>query len=778
MTVARALALLAALIHLVPFASSQPATQTVRGVVLDRDTQAPLVGATVILADSDPLLGTATDAEGRFVLRGVPLGRQTFRIQYIGYASAERSNVLIGASQESVLEILLSEEVVSGAEVVARASRQGQAQDDMATVSARSFSVEQARRYAGALDDPARLAASFAGVVSSGSGVQDNALAIRGNAPKGVLWRLEGVPIPNPNHFAGLSVAGGGGVTLFSGRLLSNSDVFTGAFPAEYGNALSGVFDMRFRTGNPATREHSIQVGALGVEVASEGPVQLGAPSTYVMNYRYSTIGLLQPLLPTESQIRYQDLSFKMAVPTRRMGRFELWGIGGIDRQSETETPDPTEWEYAFSDRTRYDLDLAVGAGGLSHHLVLGRRTYLRSTAAVTANRTHIDQRFLADSGVLQPDLQLDNLDTRVVLGTTLHHKISPRFVQRAGAQVQTIAYDVDLQAAPRRNPPLEVIAQESGNVLLFEGFAQSRISPTASVDLTLGLHGQHLSLTGATALEPRLGARWAVTPRQSVSLGYGLHSQAEDPRIYLAETGASSRANLDLGFTRAHHLVLGTSRQLSETVRVGLEGYLQRLVDVPVIADSSFSLLNVRQDWTFNDALVNQGQGENLGLELTVERAQQDGLYGLLTASLFRSRYQGGDAIWRPTRFDQGFMLNVLAGQEIRLSDRQLVGVNVRIAALGGERYSPADLDRSRMQEEVVTNETSPFSEQRPAIGLLDVTVTYRVDRRLSHVVTLQLKNALSAKDTWLDYNFQQSTVEEIREGFPLPVLSYTLEL
>ncbi|HIL56283.1 MAG TPA: carboxypeptidase-like regulatory domain-containing protein, partial [Rhodothermales bacterium] len=497
------LRLVAPLLLLLAAPALAQSTQTVRGTVLDADSRAPLPGATVTVLHSDPLIGAASDADGRFALARVPLGRHTLEVRFLGYATRRVPNVLVRAGHETVLEIALTEQPLEGEGVVVQAeAREGRALDDMATVSARSFSVEEARRYAGAVDDPARLAAAFAGVATSGSGVQDNALAIRGNAPKGVGWRLEGVPIPTPSHFAGLTVAGGGGLTLFSGRLLADSDAFTGAFPAEYGDALAGVFDMRFRTGNPSTREHAVQLGVIGLEVASEGPIRAGSDATYLANYRYSTLGLLLPLLPTEGGITYQDLAFKVAVPTRRAGRFEVWGLGGLDAQTQPENRDSTTWEYEQWDRMRTALDLGVGAGGVSHHLVLGSRTYLRST------------------------------DARPVLGCTVHHKWNARHRLRAGVLAQRLLYDLDLHSAPGEGAPLAPLAESAGASTLVEAFAQSRVTPAQGVDLTAGLHAQHLALTGATAIEPRAGLRLALSDRQSVTLGYGLHSQTEPLRL------------------------------------------------------------------------------------------------------------------------------------------------------------------------------------------------------------------------------------------------------
>ncbi|MEM9998082.1 MAG: TonB-dependent receptor, partial [Bacteroidota bacterium] len=570
-------------------------TQTLRGVVLDRDTRTPLPGANVVVVDSEPFLGTATDANGRFVLPSVPLGRLALQVSYLGYTPRVLPNVLIRAAQETVLEIALAEQVVEGSEVVVVAeARDGQPLDDFAVTSARSFSVEEAQRYAGAVDDPARLIAAFPGVATSGSGTQDNAVTIRGNAPKGVGWRLEGVPIPTPSHFAGLIVAGGGGVTLFSGRLLSDSDVFTGAFPAEYGNALGGVFDMRFRTGNPATREHTAQVGVLGVEAASEGPYRRGSAATYLVNYRYSTLGLLMPLLPTEGSITYQDLSFKLAFPTRQFGRFEVWGIGGLDGQTDVANTDSTEWTYEFQDRTRAELDLGVGAGGVTHHLTLGSDAYLRTSAAVTAQHTDWTQRRLDDALTLQPELSLRSTDGRVILGSVLTRKFGARHLNRTGVMAQGLFYDLDVRSATDNQPPLVPVAVGDGQSLLVQAFTQSRLTPVVGLDINLGVHVQHLALTGATSVEPRLGVTWAFAAGQSLNMAYGLHSQAEDLRIYLAQVPDGTQPNQDLGFARAHHLVLGYRRALGDASSLQIEGYAQRLFDVPVIADSSFSLLNL----------------------------------------------------------------------------------------------------------------------------------------------------------------------------------------
>lgn len=761
--------------------AQQPTTQTIRGQVVDYDAQLPLPGANIVLPNTDPLIGTTTDVDGWFVLPDVPLGRHDVQISFIGYEPVILPQVLVTAGKEVVLHVPLQEQVLAGEEIVVMPDVQkDRALNNLATLSARSFSVEETRRYAGGLDDPARMASAFAGVATS-SGVQDNALIIRGNAPKGILWRLEGVEIPSPNHFANLSVAGGGGLTLFSSQLLADSDFFTGAFPAEYGNALAGVFDMNFRTGNRTRREHTLQVGVLGLEAASEGPFVQDKPATYLFNYRYSTLGLLLPLLPTEDIATYQDLSFKLSFPTRRHGRVEAWGIGGLDRQSMTATEDPAEWEYEVWDRLEGDLRLGVGAAGVSHDLVLGRSSYLRSTAAVTINRTRLDQQRLGDDLVLHNDLFLDNTDGRFILHSLLNHKFSARHTNRSGVSVHRLFYDLTLRAALENEQPPASIADGNGSSTLFQFYTQSKLDLSARLSLNLGVHGQHFALTGRTVLEPRTGVRWQVQDRRALSLGYGLHSQIEDLRIYFVHPSTEaghSGPNEQLDFTKAHHLVLGYDQTLGPAARLNVETYYQYLYDVPVIADSSYSLLNFEQDFTFNAALENTGAGENYGVELTLERFLRDGYYYLLTGSIFRSRYRGGDGVWRSTRFDRRYSANALFGKEFTVGRDDLLGVNGRLIFMGGERRSPVDEATSLMREEVVYDEQHAFADQAPTVFVLDLTVTYRRNHaRLSEVWALQVKNVLGEQEEVFDYNFATQQVETVEEGFPLPVLSYKIE-
>lgn len=257
-------------------------TQTIRGTVLDEEIKLPLMGANIVLLSATEFTGTVTDMNGSFELKDVPVGRHEIQLSYMGYESRTLSNLLVNASKQLVLNIGLQESVVrmKAVEITAKEEK-NRAQNDLALVSARGFSVEETQRYAGSFDDPGRMAQSYAGVAAGDDG--SNELVVRGNSPRGVLWKMEGMEIPNPNHFSEQG-SGGGAISMLKGGMMANSDFYTGAFPAEYGNAASGVFDINLRKGNNQKREYAAQIGLLGVEGAMEGPFKPGYEGSYLVN--------------------------------------------------------------------------------------------------------------------------------------------------------------------------------------------------------------------------------------------------------------------------------------------------------------------------------------------------------------------------------------------------------------------------------------------------------------------------------------------------------------
>lgn len=753
--------------------------QNIKGNVFDIESNSPLIGANVVIMDLNHKPGSSTDADGNFKMEKVPVGRYNIQVSYMGYETKIVSEVLVTSSKEVVLNTGLKQALTQMNEVLVTVSKD-KPLNTMASVSARSFTVEETRRYAGGMDDPARMASAFAGVAVGN--IQNNGIIIRGNAPRGLSWRLEGIDIPNPNHLSGL-VEGGGVVTVFSSQLLANSDFYTGAFPSEYGNALSGVFDMKLRNGDNEKYEQTFQIGLMGIDYATEGPISKQNGSSFLINYRYSTIGLIKDLglLTTNETPNYQDLSFKLNFPTKKTGIFSLWGIGGVDQDLGSEETDSSKWESSYN-RLKFTIKQKMGAMGLSHKYIMGNQTYFHTTVAVSGVQNQQEFTRLDDHLVRLPYAFFTDNSVKVTFSFLFNHKFNPRNTMRAGVNFHTLGYKVKINGTLTDNSPetYQNFVNENGNSKISEFYLQHKYEISEKLNVTGGVHINYLSLNGNYSIEPRGAVEWQFASNQSLSFGYGKHSQMEDLRIYLLKVplnGNDYFPNKNLGFAMADHYVLSYNRKINNNVRLKIEPYFQYLYNVPGIKDSSYSMLNFSQDLTFHNVLVNNSRGRNIGIDFTLERFLKDNFYYMATFSVFSSRYRAGDGIWRDTRFNKGYVLNLLFGKEFFTKKNNLLGINGRLNFLGGDHYSPFNADQ--LNRTVVYNEYRAFQNQYAGTYYLDLTITYRINKaKYSGVWGFQVKNILGTPARiGFYYNYKTGKVEENNIVFILPVLSYKIE-
>ena len=368
-------------------------TQTIRGTVTDQLLQQPIAGATVTLGNTAKSVITAEDGSFRFT--AVPVGLQHLQVTHATYKMASIDNITVNAGKEVVLSIKMEPDIKAQQEVIVQASsRKNKPLNELSLVSTRAFTVEETQRYAAAVNDPLRMATSFAGVVSADDG--NNDIVIRGNSPTGMLWRMEGVDIPNPNHFS-VSGGSGGGISILSAQLLANSDFSTGAFAAEYGNALSGVFDLKLRKGNNERKEITLQAGLLGLNVAAEGPFSSNYKGSYLVNYRYSTLQLMKKIginVGGDGSTNFQDLSYNIYLPTRKMGDFTFFGFGGLSSEKVTADYDSLKWK-AGGERFPSNFVANTGMAGITHSISLGRNTTLKSAVGYSVTKNSYREKYI-----------------------------------------------------------------------------------------------------------------------------------------------------------------------------------------------------------------------------------------------------------------------------------------------------------------------------------------------------------------------------------------------
>ena len=772
----------------VSITSSAQLTQTVRGQVVDAETKVPLIGATVVLTNNG--IGTTTDADGNFFFRNVFTGRINLQISYLGYKPRLLSELQVTSGKELVLTIEMEESLQTINEVVVLArQRKNLPQNDMASVSARTFSVEEARRYAGAVDDPARMAANFAGV-TTGS-VETNAIIIRGNAPSGVLWRMEGVDIPVPSHFSGGDdVPGGGMFTIFSSSMLANSDFYTGAFPAEYGNAVAGVFDMKFRNGNNQKYEFTAQLGVQGAEFAAEGPFKKGYAGSFLVNIRMSTMGIIKSFMSEMSDkqsIHYEDAAFKVNLPTRRMGTFTLWGIGGNSVTDREADDDPISWT-APQVSTDVKMGYKAGAAGVSHKQSFNSSLYLSTTLAATLSNTDLQfgRRRVEQPAASIPDIDNMNRSYKLSLSSRLNHRHSAQWHSRYGIRLEQLFDKVDYQKADDRQT-MQIVSCKQSNTQLLQAYVETKCAFNRHFSLVGGLNTALFTLNGDFSIEPRLSVEWTTNLHHSFALGTGLHSQIAPLFFYFMEVPAAdglSTPNKDLKMTRSWHNVLSYNWAISPLLRLKVEPYFQYLYNVPVLQDGTFSTINITtQPPLFYQPFLNTGKGMNVGIDFTLERFLQSGYYYMATFSLFDSRYKDDRGDWHNTLFNTHYVINLLGGKEFNFRKKnglnRVLGVNARIALSGSRPSSPVDLEATLQQQEIMYDESRPYIHYRKGINpVSDLSVTYRVNyKKCSGTVAVQIKNVVGIQYMGQIFTRATQQVGDFYCNSMIPVVSYKME-
>lgn len=753
---------------------TQKLTQTIRGIVIDAKTNTPVEYASVVVLE-EPSLGASTDSTGQFRIANVPVGRYNIQASFTGYLTHVVNELPVTSSKEVYIVIPMNENIQYLAEVLVQPeTKKNQPLNPMAIAGGRMISMEEAGRFANGFDDPARLSSAFAGVAGD---VGTNAVAIRGNAPQFTQWRLEGVEIPNPTHFADISGLGGGFLSALSTQVIGNSDFYNGAFPAEYSNALSGVFDMHLRNGNNQRFEHTFQVGILGIDLASEGPISKKRGSSYLVNYRFSNTSLATG---NDIALKYQDLAFKLNFPTRKAGTFSIWGLALKDRNKQ-DIPERSEWETVF-DRQSGDTRLDKAAGGLTHQYSIDENTYIRSSLSATysKDRTLADQQ--TDDGLIRVgDIQNSKWD--IVLNSYINKRFSPRHTNRTGITLTGLAYDLDYKVSPYfgLNVPMEQIAKGSGESSVLSAYTNSLINLTSKLSTSLGVTAQYFTLNKNWSIEPRVALKYHLNSKHSLALAYGLHSRREKIDYYFVEKVMDGKtvSNRYLDFAKAHHFGLTYDWNIHPSLHVKIEPYYQSLYHIPVEENSSFSIINYEQFY-LDRILKNEGKGRNYGIDITLEQYIRNGFYYMITGSFFKSEYKAGDGVWRNTRLDKGYLINLLAGKEWMVGKRKqnVLSLNGRLYLQGGGRYTPVDEERTLAEHEIVFDETRAYSERFKSSLNGDISMSFRINKKkVSHELSVKILNVgMRTGMHFYQYNERTNAIEEKDGTGMIPNISYKI--
>ncbi len=772
-----------------------PIGQPIKGMIIDLDSNTPLIGANVVVLNSEPLIGGSTDLDGNFRLENLKVGRYDIAVEYLGYEPRVIRQIQVTTGKQVFLNVELKESTVKMEEVVILAKQDtDKPLNDMATTSSRSFSVEEAKRFAAAVSDPARMALNFAGVTGNGDDI-DNEIVIRGNSSKGLLWRLEGIEIPNPNHFSDLG-SGGGSVSMLNASMLSNSDFYTGAFPAEFGNALSGVFDLKLRRGNNEKREHSFQIGTLGIEASSEGYLKKGSKASYLVNYRYSTIALVQKMISTvESEITtFQDFSFKLNIPTKKAGVFSIFGLGGYNSVLEEMQADTSNF-IDSSQLQEFTQTQGMGIIGLTHNYVINDNSYLRTSLASSIWAFNDETIELNPEKNFLPEV-IDVSDFRefdTAFNMMYNVKLNAKNTVRAGYSLRHKKFDYDFSSQAENNQLLTFLAN-NGSSQLLDFYVQWKYRISEKWELNSGINISHFFLNNTSGIDPRFALIYQFKPNQSFSISSGLYSKPEHVSTYHIErknlNDKRIRPNFNLPMLKALHLVGAYDMSLNNGLRFKSEVYYQYLYNIPVGTkpNSFFSTLNTSNVFNliFNNdldgaELASEGTGKNYGIDLTLEKSFSRGYYFMTTGSIFDSKFKTLDGREFNTRYATNFVTNLLGGKEWVVGNRSknIFGLNGKFNYVGGLRTSPILEEESRLTGTTVRDGLRFNDIRRPAYYRLDLGISYKINAKsATHTFSADLQNVTNRKNVaGRFYNPINGEFVTARQNGLIPFINYRIE-
>ena len=775
--------------------------QTVRGTVTDAISGEKLIGATVKVVETGT--GSVVDLEGNFRIDILQSGRYTLETSYVGYEPNVMKEVLVAGVKEVVIDIQLRENNTELTEVVVRPRVNKEATVNPAVLTGGvMLSMEEASRFAGGYNDPARLVMSFAGISGEADG---SGLSIHGNAPERMQYRIEGVEVFTPNHFNDTWNAGYGLVSALNSNVIGNSDFFTSTFNANYNNALSGVFDVKMRTGNNAKHENILQIGTVSEELTLEGPISRKKNSSYIVNYRYGFTSLVDKLnlIDTDgAHVDFQDFSAKLMFPTKRAGTFSIFGLGFYDTTwDERMNLEDTHSAYDASDN---DAKLAQLLAGVSHKIHLGNKWTWRTTAAYNMQHLKNDIYYYglersAEGFISQPlayeeperkylfSIQKVNED-RLLFNTELSKQVTDRWLIQLGGEYSHRFFNLAYKSVDQLYAPVSTMHEYTkmkDDTGLANIFCQNLVRVSNYFSLSAGIAGNYFLLSKNFSVEPRASLKWDPDEKNSFSMGYGLHSMIEKLDAYFYRDPEGNLANKDLGLTKAHHLHATYVHKLNSNLTLRMNAYYEYGFDTPVGIDGSTYCVTNRYFFYTDEPLVSKGNTRNYGGDITLEHYMNRGFFGQTNFSLYKSQYRGVDKVWRNQLYDRGFMFKILGGKEWMIG-KNMLNVSVKYSIQGGLRYTPIDVEQMRaniaagiIDDNPIYKDNEAFSQRFDPSGIVDLTISYKINRRhVSHTFAFEGLNILQT-ETPLYQRFDLGTldVRTDKSGLSLPNIFYRLD-
>ncbi|MBC8045070.1 MAG: TonB-dependent receptor [Rhizobacter sp.] len=744
-----------------PFAATAQEQGTIEGSVIDRQTKQEIIGAKiqVITGRGDTALsqGALSDAQGNFRIENVPVGTHRLKITATDYKLFIKTDVAVSSAQSTKLSLELKSDIATASEVVVTADYLFAKSED-AKVSSNMLSREEIRRAPGSVEDVSRMVQSLPGVAVASDARND--LIVRGGAPSENFTMIDGIEIPNINHF-GSQGAGGGPIGMINSDFIEDVTFSAGGFGARYGDRLSGVMDIRYREGDRNRIAGKFDLGLAGAGFVIEGPVQQGK-SSFIVSARKSYLDLIVGATGLTAVPNYSNFNVKATYEISPEHRLSFIGLGGVDDifikgdQAEDETS---------NDRIRNNG--WQGIAGLSHKWLAGKQTYIQTSLSGDVYRYFTD---VNNAGV-QTYIN-SSYEGEAVMRSDFSHRLSPSDELQGGVNARYIRNSNDVYIKSDTN--------EYGKT-----FGDINYSATAAtyklggyVQYSKQFFGNRLGVTGgarvdyfeflnnSTAVSPRLSASYALQSNLKVNAAWGLYHQAP-PMVWLM---ADSR-NRDLKYAETQHLVGGIEYYPFEDVKVTLEVFSKDTRDYAAsLRDSSVSYANVGADFGASglEHLTSGSTGYARGVEFFVQKKFTTRFYGQVNYSYSQIRFAGLDGVLRAGSYDYQNIFTVIAGYKIT----DAIEVSGKWRFVGGRPYTPYDVALSGAAGQGILDLSQVNGARFSDYHRLDVRADFRFNfAGLAVVSYIDLQNTYNRQNIErLSWNEKTNRPQELYQWSFLP--------
>lgn len=691
---------------------SMAQTGEVHGTIIDARTREPMVGVNVIVEDTP--MGAASDADGKYLISDLEVGIYTVTFSMIGYEQQILTDVLVNSSQTTYKNVELRQSsLLSKEEVTVTAYSYFTKQEEI-PVSYRNLNYEEVRRSPGAREDVGRMVQNLPGV--SASTDDRNDLIIRGGSPSEVLYMVDNVEIPNPNHFP-TQGATGGPISMINSQLIEDVNFMAGGFSAKYGNKLSGVLDINYRNGNRKEYNGKLDLSFAGAGANMEGPLSNGR-GAWMFSLHRSFLDLASNFLNYGGVPIYANTQGKIVYDLTSDTRLSIIGIAGTDHITVEPAIERGDFLVGEIDTSNYQWVLnknrqyTIG-GNLSKIWT----PHLHSNFTLSRNETHFftdvnmnEKRVERPSdgnlriGLLNKYQMYDNHSTEVVndLKTDWTYLFDSGDKLNFGAYLKVMSYDHQIVYTPTPEDTINNIGVEIvGDTINAKQswtpksgiYAEYIKQMTPKITLNLGLRYDNFNLLATHDLAPRFGISYQISDNLTFNAATGIFYQSPD-LIYI--TG-NPRNKDRFTSIRSDHYIAGFDYLLSEATMASVEIYRKNYSQYPVASDPNYDFITMANSGASYGSVqtgagVSEGTGQATGFEFLLQKKSIKDLYGLISYSYSVIRHAALDGVLRPGAFDNRHVVNIVAGY--RFSKHWEISGKWRYA--GGRPYTPYDREAS----------------------------------------------------------------------------------